>query len=226
MNDEFSHLHAPYRAYALLSASERIQWIRQDRWIHYSRAEQVLNRLSDLLTYPPRDRMPCLLLFGPTGMGKTRIVQKFLREHRSSFDDVTGRTRLPIVAVQMPPAPSERDLYEKLLVSMGAVLPAHQGVTTLRQRTRITARQLEVRMLVIDEIHSILAGTFREQRIVLNAIRFLANDLRIPLVCVGTHEAKQALMTDQQLADRFEARELPPWQDDLPLAAFTSGRNL
>ena len=123
MNDEFSHLNAPYRSYALLSASERIQWIRQDRWIHYSRAEQVLNRLSDLLTYPARDRMPCLLLFGPTGMGKTRIVQKFLREHRSSFDDVTGRTRLPIVAVQMPPAPSERDLYEELLVSMGAVLP-------------------------------------------------------------------------------------------------------
>src|ERR1700722_10061216 len=59
-----------------------------------------------------------------------------------------------------------------------AVLPAHRGVTTLRQRTRITARQLEVRMLVIDEIHSTLAGTFREQRIVLNAIRFLANDLR------------------------------------------------
>jgi hypothetical protein len=42
-------------------------------------------------------------------MGKTRIVQKFLREHRSSFDDVTGRTRLPVVAVQMPPAPSERE---------------------------------------------------------------------------------------------------------------------
>lgn len=80
---------------------------------------------------------------------------------------------------------------------MGCVLPAHQGVTTLRQRTRVTTRQLEVRMLVIDEIHSILAGTFREQRIVLNAIRFLANDLRISLVCVGTREAKQALMTDQ-----------------------------
>jgi hypothetical protein len=42
----------------------------------------------------------------------------------------------------------------------------------------------------------------------------LANDLRIPLVCVGTHEAKQALMTDQQLADRLEAWELPAWQDN------------
>ena len=67
---------------------------------------------------------------------------------------------------------------------------------------------------VIDEIHSVLAGSFREQRILLNSIRFLANDLRLPLVCVGTHEAKQALMTDQQLADRFEAAELPAWKND------------
>ena len=72
-------------------------------------------------------------------------------------------------------------------------------------------------MLVIDEIHSLLAGTFREQRIILNAIRFLANDLRIPLVCLGTDEANQALMTDPQLADRFAAAELPAWEDD---AAF------
>jgi Bacterial TniB protein len=42
----------------------------------------------------------------------------------------------------------------------------------------------------------------------------LANDLCIPLVCIGTHEAKKALMTDQQLADRFEVWELPPWQDN------------
>ena len=210
----------------MLPAAERVQWIRQDRWINYSRADQVLGRLSSLLAYPVRDRMPCLLLFGATGMGKTRIIQKFLREHRSTFDDVTGRTRLPVVSLQMPPAPSERDFYEEVLVSMGCVFPMHQSVTTLRQRTRVLARQMEVRMFVIDEIHSILAGTFREQRIILNAIRFLANDLRIPLVCVGTHEAKQALMTDQQLADRFEAWEMPPWQDDASLyqllASFTA----
>ncbi len=51
--EKLSHLNADYRAYALLSASERIQWIRQDRWIHYSRAEQVLRRLSDLVAYLP-----------------------------------------------------------------------------------------------------------------------------------------------------------------------------
>jgi hypothetical protein len=46
------------------------------------------------------------------------------------------------------------------------------GITTLRHRTRVLARQLGVRMIIIDEIHSILPGTFREQRIILNAIRF------------------------------------------------------
>jgi hypothetical protein len=36
--------------------------------------------------------------------------------------NVTGTTRLPVVAVQMPPGPpGERDLYEELLVSTGAV---------------------------------------------------------------------------------------------------------
>jgi hypothetical protein len=217
MSEDLTHLDAAHRAHAGLSADERIEWIRQDRWIHYARADQVLARLTDLLTYPPRDRMPCLLLFGATGMGKTRIVQKFLREHRSSFDDRSGRTRLPVAVVQLPPTPTERHFYEELLISMGAVFPLQQSVSTLRHRTRVLARQLEVRMLIIDEIHAMLAGTYREQRVLLNNLRFLANDLHIPLVCAGTHEAKTALMTDQQLADRFEAWELPAWQEDAAL---------
>src|SRR4051794_8265210 len=158
--------------------------------------------------------MPCLVVYGVTGMGKTRVIQKFLRDNRSHFDQKLGKTRVPVVSIQMPPAPSERDLYEEILVAMGGVFSHGTSVTVLRHRIRALARQLEVRMLIIDEIHSLLAGTFREQRIILNAIRFLANDLHLPLVCVGTNEAKQALMTDQQLADRFEAAELPAWEND------------
>jgi Bacterial TniB protein len=220
---DLTHLLQQYRPHALLADEERIQWIRQDRWIHYSRAEWVLARLVDLLNYPSRDRMPCLLLFGSTGMGKTRILQKFLRDHRSSFDDGAGRTRLPVLAIQMPPAPNQRDFYEELLMGMGGVLVDNSvGITSLRHRVRLLARQLEVRMIVVDEIHSILAGTFREQRVMLNAIRFLANDLHIPIVCAGTHDAKQALMTDQQLADRFEAVELPAWEDNGSFAQLLS----
>jgi hypothetical protein len=47
--EPLSHLHEPYRVYALLSASERVQSIRQDRWIHYSRAEQESERRAEFL---------------------------------------------------------------------------------------------------------------------------------------------------------------------------------
>nr|WP_280114078.1 TniB family NTP-binding protein [Rhizobium sp. YS-1r] len=32
-------------------------------------------------------------------------------------------------------------------------------------------------VLLIDEVHNILAGSYREQRIVLNTLRFLSNRL-------------------------------------------------
>jgi hypothetical protein len=163
--------------------------------------------------------MPCLLIVGATGMGKTRIVQKFVRDHRANFDEVHGLTSMPVAYVQMPPTPTERNFYEELLEALGAYIPLGVSASSLRRRVRVVARQLDVRMLIIDEIHAMLAGSFREQRIFLNTLRFLANDLRIPLVCLGTDEAKRALMTDQQLADRFEARELPAWAED---AAFQS----
>jgi hypothetical protein len=214
VSSEFQHLQASQRAVAKLSNEERIDWIRQERWIQYPRAKRVLERLSELVDYPPRHRMPCLAIYGSTGMGKTRIVQKFLRDNRARFDRKLGRTRLPVVSIQMPPEPNLRDLYEEILIGMGGVFSPGTSVTTLRHRIRALAEQLEVRMLIIDEIHALLNGTPRLQRIALTAIRLLANDLRIPLVCLGIEEANRALMTDDQLADRFAAAELPAWEND------------
>ena len=144
MNPEFPHLLASQRAVAQLSNEERIAWIRQDRWIQYPRAKRILERLAELVDYPPRQRMPCLAIYGATGMGKTRIVQKFLRDNRAHFDKRLGRTRLPVVSIQMPPTPCPRDLYEEILIAMGGVFALGSGATALRHRIRILAEQLEV----------------------------------------------------------------------------------
>ena len=58
---DLSHLQSAHRPYALLANAERVDWIRQERWINYTRAEQILVRLGELLRYPPRHRMPALL---------------------------------------------------------------------------------------------------------------------------------------------------------------------
>src|SRR2546423_1765777 len=67
------------------------------------------------------------------------------------------------------------------------------------------------RMLIIDEIHHVLAGSLLQQHNFLNTIKHLSNELQIPIVGVGTREAFNALQTDPQLANRFEPVFLPRW---------------
>lgn len=215
---DYAHLLPAYRHQAALADAERIAWIRADRWLDLDQARVALSRLEDLLVYPPRDRMPCLLLYGDTGMGKTKIIRKFLRDHPACFDQGTGVTTMPVVAMQMPAEPIERDIYSELLTALGAPGPADGATYRQKEVCRRLLRSMGARMLIIDEIHAMLAGSFRQQRVFLNAIRFLANDLRIPLVCAGTDLARQALLTDPQLAERFEAFQLQHWKNDARLA--------
>lgn len=217
---DFAHLDPSYRRYAALPDRERIEWIQADRWIGFDQAQAALDRLNALLDYPARDRMPCLLLYGDTGMGKTKIIRKFERAHPPTFCQATGVTRRPVVVAQIPPEPVERDLYRELLASVDA--PALAGGTLAREKDvcRSLLRTVEARLIVLDEVNGMLAGTFRQQRIFLNALRFLANDLRAPLVCAGTDLARQALLTDAQLAERFEAFHLARWKNDRAFATL------
>jgi hypothetical protein len=42
-----------------------------------------------------------------------------------------------------------------------------------------------VHLLVIDEVHNLLSGSRLQQRRLLNLLRWLGNELQIPLVAVG-----------------------------------------
>src|SRR5207248_6491647 len=71
---------------------------------------------------------------------------------------------------------------------------------------------IDLQMLIIDEIHNIVTGPVSKQRQFLNVLKYLGNDLQIPLVGLGTKEALRAVQADPQLANRFEPAALPPWQ--------------
>lgn len=217
MTPDYRHLHPAYQGFAHLDDDARIEWIRSDRYLAYKRADRALQRLNDILTYPQRDRMPCLLLYGAPGMGKTKILKKFLRDHPQIIHEGVGTRKVPIVSFQMPTLPDEKAIYEEMIVAVGAPHNTNSNNLSLegtRNLARRLMRDLSVNMLMIDEVHAALAGTARQQRLFLNTIRYLTNDLRIPIVCAGTEEARMALIADQQLADRFEALELTRWRND------------
>jgi len=223
---KYEHLLSEHRPAADLPDADRIQWIRAERWINHPNAEVALAGMSDLLTYPQRNRMPCLLIHGRTGMGKTMILKKFHRDHPRIADPRVGTIQVPVVLMQLPPEPNEVPFYEELLGAMGLPLVGEVSRTRACRMAREALKIIGARILIIDEIHALLVGGDRQQRIFLNVIRLLANDLEMPLVCAGTPEARRALMADNGLADRFESVELPRWTNGLEfrrlLASFAA----
>jgi hypothetical protein len=79
-------------------------------------------------------------------------------------------------------------------------------------RTARLLRGIGLEMLVVDEIHHILAGHYAKQRRFLNVLKYLGNELEIPLVGVGTLDALRAVQTEPQVASRFDPIAVPRWQ--------------
>jgi type II secretory pathway predicted ATPase ExeA len=210
---DLSHLTPAARAAAFLPKDERICRIRADRWIGYPRALEALGRLDTLLQGPPKQRMPNLLIVGSTNNGKSMIVEKFRRSHPHEPGPSSERETLPVLVVQMPSESSIVRFYALLLARMGAPLRPRARVAELEQLALRLMRAVGARMLIIDELHNILAGKADVRREFLNLIRFLGNELRIPIVGVGTHEAYLAVRADEQLENRFEPIVLPVWDE-------------
>jgi len=198
---DLSHLHPAAQQIARLPDAERLRYIRADRWIGYPRATEALGRLETLLSWPSKQRMPNLLLIGPTNNGKSMIVEKFRRgDPPVSHPD---REEIPVLVVQMPSEPSVIRFYTALLAALGAPLRSRYRLADLEQTVLRLLRSAAVRMLVIDELHNVLGGRGDGRREFLNLLRYLGNELRIPLVGVGTRDAYLAIRADDQLENRF-----------------------
>lgn len=193
---------------------ERVFYCRSFKWIGYTQATKILDKLDELLNYPKCVRMPNLLLVGDSNNGKTAILDRFNQTKLAYVDEVTNKLTNPVVVVQSPPEPDEKRFYNAILESLFAPYKTSEKLDSRYMRVKTLLLELNVKILVIDEIHHVLAGSPSKQRKFLNVIKHLSNDLRIPIVCSGTRLAFNVIQSDQQLANRFEPRVLPRWIND------------
>lgn len=211
MNTGISHLTASAGALLGETDKQRVRAIRSRRWLVYPRAKQVLDRLNLLVDHPRGMRMPSIAIYGDSGMGKTMIMKRFRDQHPPSFNSLTGRLKIPVLAMEMTSRPGERRFYAELLTLLGAPQRPRADIAQMEQAALRIMEAIGVQVLVIDEVHNILAGTYREQRIALKTLRFLSNRLQISLVCFGVNDAREAIGGDVQLARRFEQFTLSRW---------------
>lgn len=200
----------------------RIKAIMGDKWIGFPRAELVLQRLRGLIDAPRLTRMPGLVVYGASGIGKTMIAHKMMRDYPPEYNSKRGVTSRPLLLLQAPPAPDERRFYLHILSSIDAPVLRSQTIGELEVRVISYLRELAPKMIMIDEVHNLLAGSAREQRRFINVLRYLSNELQVSLVCFGVTDAVTAIRGDVQLARRLDEHHLPNWRDDIEFTELVS----
>jgi len=211
---DLAHLRPEVHELAQRPAAERLARRPTHRWIGYTRAAQAVARLERMLDGEPgRVRPRCLLVVGPTNNGKTAIAEHFLRGHPQHTSGDGEHEVIPVLLVQMPPSPTVARLYGAILAGLGVPGSLHGRSPEREGAVMRLLRRVGCRMLVLDELHNLLAAPTQRQRELLNLLRYLGNELRIPLACLGTREAYLAIRSDDQLENRFEPFLLPSWED-------------
>ena len=208
-------------AQALLNATddERIHSIRQGSWLGYARANEIMQRMEDLLNYPKVTRMPNMLLVAPSFNGKTSILERFMQKHPPNVDPARVFLHCPVVMVEAPPTPDVSAFYTRILEKLMAPFRPQSPPQMKYSQIKALFAKLEVQMLVVDEIHHLIAGGLNRQRDFRNALKSLGNETKVPIVAAGIEDAYNAFNTDPQMSSRFTPEELPLWKTDANLAA-------
>ncbi len=214
MSEPPSHLLPKAAAYLDRPDAERLTYIRSPRWIGYTQAKTILARLEELLVHPKSHRMPNLLIVGDTNNGKTMLVRRFCNQHKPDDNPEGEAAVVPVLFMQAPPVPDEGRFYNTILELLFAPYKPGDRADRKQFQALKVMKAVGLKMLVIDEIHHILAGSMTKQKAFLNVIKYLGNELEIPIVGVGTRDAFRAIQTDAQLSNRFERALLPRWRND------------
>ena len=208
------------------SLAARLAAIHNPIWITHPHVTPILDRLDYVYTHPKTHRMPNVLVVGPTGSGKTLVIQRWITRtlaasKPSNYAIGTNNCgdvvpAIPVVYTQVPCVPDEGRLYRHILAGLGAhaIAVTRSRVGDLEMSALRGLRNAGTRVLVLDEIQDVLCGSTQNQRRLLSAIKHLGNSLQIPIVACGTEEAFIALRTDRALANRFWPMRLMRWKND------------
>ena len=210
----YPHLHPETVALLDCDDETRIHHASKAEFIEHSRAAQILAALDRLYRQPLQDRMDGLLIAGPTFCGKTSLARYFESNHPRDANLGGDHVIQPVAYTLAPDEPNVTRLIELILKAMGGAHLSNEKPETVRERMLTSAAACGLKVLLLDEIHGILNGTPKKQRLLMTTLKNLSNEMKINIVLLGTREAFIATMGAEELQTRFPVEWLPAWQQD------------
>lgn len=196
-----------------LSMEDKVLRIARTKhyWLKYRLGEETLQLLEDRLAEPMSHRMRNILIVADTNNGKTTIAERFLRRHQAQVN-LAASSVVPLLKVEATAADENR-FYNSIFEKLPVYKHGQHSRAEMKQILAMRAlSECNVRMLIIDELHNLLDGPPAKQRRFMRVLKTLGNELKIPIVALGTREALNAVNSDPQLANRFQTIILPKWK--------------
>lgn len=210
----YPHLSKTAIAQLELSDDERIIAIQKETWITYTQAKHILDRMEELFEHPRVTRMPNMLIVGASNNGKTQILHRFEKLHKPDPNPEGEYSIIPVLFVEAPSKPDIGAFYDNILEAVWQPYSIRAKDPEKEREVRKVLRNIQLKVLLIDEIQHIIAGGQAKQREFRNSLKSLGNQLQISIIAAGVEEAFNAFNTDPQLSNRFEPEFLPKWKLD------------
>ena len=214
---EYAHLDATANKQMTLSANERAKLMLKERFITHERLKPILDHIEFLLLQPRQSRASGLVVSGTPGSGKTMIARAIQRRNQPTPSEDGRSPGMPVMCISMTGAREAKTLYNRMLAELGIPDAGRYSGTDRERMALKLCRAADLRLLIVDEIQDILTSTARQQRIAMDTIKFLMNELGLPTLVLGTSQAPEAMQVDEHLNARFKYRELPVWKQDVHL---------
>lgn len=112
------------------------------------------------MCYHKTDRIPNLLIIGYSNNGKTEVLKHFMKRYQVDIDEDTALILEPVVMVSAPSKPYENSFYILLLQERCTPYVKIESTSIKRERVIRVLKKRKTRMLIIDEIHHVIAGSY------------------------------------------------------------------
>jgi Bacterial TniB protein len=205
-------------AYQKLNANDadRMRMILSDQVIHYPAMHSVVTEADWMIHEPRQTRARGLIICADRGNGKTSLAEMIHKRFRTY-----NRSDMPcVLKISMSGVRDSRAVYGRIMEELGSPARISHRLSDREILVQRLLKDVNCRLLILDEVQDIVLGSEREQTRALEGIKMLMNELRLPILAFGTEKAGHGFRSDSHLAARFTEFAMPSWKPDQTLADF------
>ena len=176
------------------STNQRIDAILNLNWIEYPRAQKIMKNMNDCISYihSSNTRTPFFLVLGDHINGKSTLLSHFLL---SNLNYINKNFELinPIIKGEIPLNLTKTNFYNKLVPFPYSFPTNNETIESKFKRILSDLHFQNSKVLLIDNFQNLLTGSMLTQKIFLNTIKYIANDLKLSIICFGTNEYYESI---------------------------------